>query len=146
MLHGFIPDSRLVGAIGYLEYSLCSRDIDVVAVLGVGSDDESLRTLGAFHPELVDLGGVKVADPSFNRVEPNALRHYIRAAFASNMKGSFVPHLGSAHSLALHDFERLLFCELTFFGGDFLRVIVFGVVKIIGSGCCESTHQLIIII
>lgn len=61
--------------------------------------------MGAFHPKLIDFGGMEVINPSFDGVKPDSLGYHVLATFATNMKRCFIPNLTTSNSLTLDNFE-----------------------------------------
>ena len=91
--------------------------------------------MGALHPELVDLGGMEVADPSLDGVEPDSLGHHVVAALATHVERSLVPDLAAADALALHHHEGLLLGEVALVRDNLGRVEVLGAIEVISPGC-----------
>lgn len=125
----------LIGAVLSLKDPLGAGHVDIVTVFRVCPDNESLDALRALHSELVDLGGVEVADPSFDGVESHTLGHHVVAALAAHVEGSLVSHLAAAHPLALDHHEGLLLGEVALARDDLGGVEVLGPVEVISPGC-----------
>lgn len=140
-----VPNSVLICTVLSLEYSIRAFQIFVFAVLRISSNNYFHWALRTFHEELIDFCCVEVVNPLLNCIEPNTLGYHILAAFASDVKGCFVSDCLSANRLSLDANERLALLEITLARLYFRRVVVFGEVEIISTGCGKSTHYLIII-
>lgn len=135
LLNWFVPDSTLISAIFGLKYSFCTGDVNVIAVLWIGSYNKPLHTLRTFHPELVNFGWMKITYPCFDSIETHSLGDHVLTTFTTNVKWRLIPDFSTAHSLPFDYFERLLLGKLAFLGWYFFGIVVFGYVEVISTSC-----------
>lgn len=136
-----ISYTTIVCTVFCLEYSSCTWYIIVLTVLRVSSYYKFLWAMWTFHSKFIYFSRMKIINPSFYWIESYSLSYHVFAAFTTNMKWRLISNFATSNSLTLNDFKWFILCKLTLFRRYLVRVIVFGIIEIICSGCSKCTHK-----
>lgn len=135
-------DSWKISTIICLKYSTCTRYIDIITMLGIGTYYKFVRAMWAFHSELVDFSSMEIIYPCFDRIKSYTFSNHILTILTSYMEWCLISNFITSNSFTLNYFKWFLLLKLAFFRRDLLWVVVFWIVEIIGTSGSESAHCL----
>lgn len=139
-MHSLIPDSWLICTVFGLENSSCPWYINIITIFRVSPYYKFLGTVRTFHTEFIYFSAVEITNPCFYWIKSDTLGNHVLTTLASDMEGCLISNFATSHPFSFYNFEWLILCKLTLFGWNFGRVVVFWVVKVVGSGSSKSTH------